>query len=164
MPQQDREWMVVENYPCYLSQVYDCVCVIWLDMTTPPWWRAKVMVYYYYLLKYSAKLLLLKDFGSARLGESDIHTISPKTPTAQYQSIDKKIRSIKNHWPCSWNPPVPHHRTRGQQDHSRGTLRGEQKSCGTARFCNEVALKYTDVRPGHRVLPALAHTAEVAHH
>ena len=25
-----------------------CVCVIWLDMTTPPWWREKVMVYYYY--------------------------------------------------------------------------------------------------------------------
>ena len=26
----------------------DCVCDIWLDMTTPPWWREKVMVYYYY--------------------------------------------------------------------------------------------------------------------
>ena len=25
-----------------------CVCVIWLDMTTPPRWREKVMVYYYY--------------------------------------------------------------------------------------------------------------------
>ena len=23
-----------------------CVCVIWLDMTTPPWCREKVMVYY----------------------------------------------------------------------------------------------------------------------
>ena len=29
----------------------------------------------------------------------------------------------------SWNPPVRHNRIRGQQDHSRGTLRGEQKSC-----------------------------------
>ena len=26
---------------------YDCVCVVWLDMTTPPWWREKVMVYYF---------------------------------------------------------------------------------------------------------------------
>ena len=42
--------------------------------------------------------------------------------------------------------PVPHHRTRGQQHHSRGTLRGEQKSCGNARFCSEVAHKYTYVR------------------
>ena len=24
------------------------MCVIGLDMTTPPWWREKVMVYYYY--------------------------------------------------------------------------------------------------------------------
>ena len=24
-----------------------CVCVIWLDMTTPSWWKEKVMVYYY---------------------------------------------------------------------------------------------------------------------
>ena len=29
--------------------VDDCVCVIWLDMTTPPLWREKVMVYYYYI-------------------------------------------------------------------------------------------------------------------
>ena len=25
----------------------DWVCVILLDMTTPPWWREKFMVYYY---------------------------------------------------------------------------------------------------------------------
>ena len=24
-----------------------CVCVVLLDMTTPPWWREKVMVYYH---------------------------------------------------------------------------------------------------------------------
>ena len=24
----------------------DRVCVIWLNMTNPPWWREKVMVYY----------------------------------------------------------------------------------------------------------------------
>ena len=28
--------------------VDDCVCVVRLDMTTPPWWREKGMVYYYY--------------------------------------------------------------------------------------------------------------------
>ena len=26
----------------------DYVCVIWLNMTTPPWWREKVMVSFYY--------------------------------------------------------------------------------------------------------------------
>ena len=37
-------------------------------------------------------LLLLKKIGSARLGESDIHPISPKTPAPQYQPIDRKKR------------------------------------------------------------------------
>ena len=40
-------------------------------------------------------LLLLKKFGSARLGESDIHPISPKTPAPQYQPIDRKKRKGK---------------------------------------------------------------------
>ena len=35
-------------------------------------------------------LLLLKKVGSARLRESDIHPISPKTPAPQYQPIDRK--------------------------------------------------------------------------
>ena len=35
-------------------------------------------------------LLLLKKVGSARMRESDIHPISPKTPAAQYQPIDRK--------------------------------------------------------------------------
>ena len=73
-------------------------------------------------------LLLLKKVSSARLGESDIHPISPKTPTPQYQPIDRKkrkgkkvedysriqqLRPREKHWPCSWNAPVPHHRKRG---------------------------------------------------
>ena len=40
-------------------------------------------------------LLLLKKVSSARLGESDIHPISPKTPAPQYQSIDRKKRKRK---------------------------------------------------------------------
>ena len=35
-------------------------------------------------------LLLLKEVGSARLRENDIRPISPKTPAAQYQPIDRK--------------------------------------------------------------------------
>ena len=62
-------------------------------------------------------LLLFKKVGSARLGESDVHPISPNTPVPQYQPIDRKkrkgkraedysrngaaIRPIKKHWPCS---------------------------------------------------------------
>ena len=30
----------------YMEYFDDRVCVIWLNMTTPPWWREKVMVYY----------------------------------------------------------------------------------------------------------------------
>ena len=67
-------------------------------------------------------LLLLKEVGSARLRESDLHPISLKTPVPQYQPIDRKKRNgkivedysigierhrpIKKHWPGSWNPPV----------------------------------------------------------
>ena len=40
-------------------------------------------------------LLLLKKVGSARLRESGIHLISPKTPAPQYQPIDRKKRKGK---------------------------------------------------------------------
>ena len=40
-------------------------------------------------------LLLLKKVGGARLGESDIHPISAKTPAPQYQPIDRKKRKGK---------------------------------------------------------------------
>ena len=40
-------------------------------------------------------LLLLKEVGSARLRESDIHSISSKTPAPQYQPIDRKKRKGK---------------------------------------------------------------------
>ena len=40
-------------------------------------------------------LLLLKKVGSARLGKSDVHPISPKTPAPKYQPIDRKKRKGK---------------------------------------------------------------------
>ena len=40
-------------------------------------------------------LLLLKKVGSARLRESGIHPISPKTAAPQYQPIDRKKRKGK---------------------------------------------------------------------
>ena len=40
-------------------------------------------------------LLLLKKVSSARLGESDKHSISPKKPAPQYQPIDRKKRKGK---------------------------------------------------------------------
>ena len=40
-------------------------------------------------------LLVLKNVGSARLRESDIQPISPKTPAPQYQPIDRKKRKAK---------------------------------------------------------------------
>ena len=49
------------------------------------------------LNRYSLLLLLLlsKKVGSARLRESDMHPISPKTPAPQYQPIDRKKRKGK---------------------------------------------------------------------
>ena len=40
-------------------------------------------------------LLLFEKVDSARRRESDIHPISPKTPTSQYQPIDRKKRKEK---------------------------------------------------------------------
>ena len=40
-------------------------------------------------------LLLLKKVGSARLRESDVHPISPKTLAPQYQPIDRNKRKGK---------------------------------------------------------------------
>ena len=37
-------------------------------------------------------IIIIKKVSSARLGESDIHPISPKTPAPQYQPIDRKKR------------------------------------------------------------------------
>ena len=41
------------------------------------------------------ELLLLKKVGSARLRESGIHPMGPKTPAPQYQPIDRKKRKEK---------------------------------------------------------------------
>ena len=43
------------------------------------------IVHYYYL----------KKVGNAKLKESDIHPISPKTPIPEYQPIDRKKRKGK---------------------------------------------------------------------
>ena len=40
-------------------------------------------------------MLLLKEVGSARLREIDIHPISMKTPAPQYEIIDRKKRKEK---------------------------------------------------------------------
>ena len=40
-------------------------------------------------------IIIMKKVGSARLRESGMHPISPKTPAPQYQSIDRKKRKGK---------------------------------------------------------------------
>ena len=40
-------------------------------------------------------IILFKKVGSARLRERDVHPISPKTPSPQYQPIDRKKRKGK---------------------------------------------------------------------
>ena len=48
-----------------------------------------------FLLVFTIIIIIIKKVGSARLRESDIHPISPKTPAPQYQPIDKKKRKGK---------------------------------------------------------------------
>ena len=62
----------------------------WSHYKYPRKIRIKSIVYVALLF-----LLLLKKVGSARLGESDIHPISPRTPAPQYQPIDRKKRKGK---------------------------------------------------------------------
>ena len=50
---------------------------------------------YTYLVGSVLSLLLLKKDSSARLGETDVHPISPKTPAPQYEPIDRKKRKGK---------------------------------------------------------------------
>ena len=40
-------------------------------------------------------IIIIIIISSARLGESDIHPISPKIPAPQYQPIDRKKRKGK---------------------------------------------------------------------
>ena len=71
-------------------------------------WNINLIIYYLYLndnllekciliiYQITVKLLLLlKKVSIARLGGSDIHPISPKTPAPQYQPIDRKKRKGK---------------------------------------------------------------------
>ena len=44
---------------------------------------------------YKLLSLLLKKVGSARMRESDIHSISPKTTAPQHQPTDRKKRKGK---------------------------------------------------------------------
>ena len=55
---------------------------------------------YYCLILFSISkrakniLLLFKKVGSARLRESDVHPISPRTPAPQYQPLDVVIYNV----------------------------------------------------------------------
>ena len=85
-------------------------------------------------------LLLLEKVSSARLRESDIDPISPKTPGPQYKPIDRKKRKGKtvedynrDRTPYVNNkaltlllkPASSTTSNTGVQDRSRGTLRGQ---------------------------------------
>ena len=48
-------------------------------------------------------IIILKKVGSARLRESDMHPVSPKTSAPQYQPIDRKKRNGKRFEDYSWD-------------------------------------------------------------
>ena len=113
-----------------------------------------------------SNILLLKDVGSGRLRESDLHPISLKTPGPQLRPIDRKMRKGKT-----------------VEDKKGSSSLGQEKALalflkpvnptpsntGPARsfyrdteFCSEEV--HTDVRPEDRIIPSLAHMAQVMHH
>ena len=49
----------------------------------------------FYIIIIIIIIIIIKNVSSARLGESDIHHISPKTPAPQYQPIDRRKRKGK---------------------------------------------------------------------
>ena len=71
-------------------------------MNLPQWWSPllghEAVLAASKPLQVSIQVLLLKKVGNARLGESDLHPISPKTPASQYKT--KRERAA---WsiPCS---------------------------------------------------------------
>ena len=105
------------KYICLRVHVDDCVCVIWLDITTLHWWSEKVMVYYIILL---LLLLLLKPARQAQVGKTKCFVnwtenwrnhnsgnnqrlTAPLNPSSYPMSITVKRRSF-------------HIRTMGQQE------------------------------------------------
>ena len=75
------------------------IIIIYHDFLPPPWRVSHVKsdnTHNHQHTRLSPLLLLLlKKVGSARLRDSDIHPISPKTPAPQYQPIDRKKRKGK---------------------------------------------------------------------
>ena len=111
-------------------------------------------------------LLLLIEVGSARLRESDIHPISPKTPAPQYQPIDRKKRKGKIVEDYSRDRAVkankkalalllkPASPTPSNTGSARSFQRDTESGTKVPRYC-EVLQRgrayVTDLRPGHRV-------------
>ena len=57
--------------------------------------------------------------------------------------MNGRLRPMKKHWPCAWDPPVPHQRIQDEQEHSAEMMRKGQKSCITARSCSDEDCNYT---------------------
>ena len=90
-------------------------------------------------VKYIIIIIIIKKdsyckAGRGRLTPYQSEDPSPTLPTYKRKEEKRKIveskkeratRPIKRHWTCSWNPPIPHHRIRGQPDSAREILRGE---------------------------------------
>ena len=90
----------------------------------------------------------MTEVGSARLRDFAIHPISSKTPAPQYQPIDRKKRkgkivkeyskdraaqANKKALALLLKPATLTPSNTKSANRSGGTLRGEEKSCGTAR-------------------------------
>ena len=97
------------TWPCQIARIYICTRALYAFQPIfraapsaipllPPHHRLKLTsvnpasTFHLLLL---LLLLLLKKVSSARLGDSDIHPMSSKTPAPQYQPIDRKKRKGK---------------------------------------------------------------------
>ena len=100
--------------------------------------------------------------GSARLRESDIHPISPKTPALQYQPIDRKKRKGKRVEDYSRDRVAQANKrtlalllkpvgpTPSNTGLARSFQRDTERRIKVLQFCSEAVHKCIDVRPTHR--------------
>ena len=85
------------------------------------------------------------------------------------QKGSEHLRPIKNNWPCSWNPSVPHHQIQGLQNRSTDTESGI-KVLRDCEVPQRRGARDTDfacsprVQIKLRVQPSLTHTVKVEHH
>ena len=72
------------------------VCVIWLDMATPPWWREKMVYYYQVLLQTGKSLVYFVRTQLVQLGYSpvsEVYHLLSQIKVEEYFQMERSVVS-----------------------------------------------------------------------